>query len=151
MLVFQTFHARGKRSKESQFITHMFSHLNSDHHGLYRRVQPCQCMWKFNINIETNERLTLPEERLLLDTTGGGSSSSLEKASRVVAVTCLWFWAVRFFRYSCTYTSFVGLPLGSSTLWASSSLFNLSLVRTDGSSRYSGMACGCEKRLWSTS
>lgn len=84
--------------------------------------------------------LTLPEERFLLDSTGGGgSSSSLEKASRLAGT----FWEVSSFRYSCTNTSLVGLPLGSSTLWASSSLFSLSLVSTDGSSRYSGMlSCG---------
>lgn len=88
--------------------------------------------------------LTLPEERFLLESTGGGgSSSSLEKASRLAGMCRDVFWEVSSFRYSCTNTSLVGLPLGSSTLWASSSLFSLSLVSTDGSSRYSGMlSCG---------
>lgn len=86
--------------------------------------------------------LTREDERFLPESRGGGSSSSLEKASRVSGRGRT-FWEVSSFRYSCTYTSLVGLPLGSSTLWASSSLFSLSLVSTDGSSRYPGMlSCG---------
>lgn len=90
--------------------------------------------------------LTAADERFLSESGGDGSSSSLEKASRVSGEGCA-FWEVSSFRYSCTYTSLVGLPLGRSTLWASSSLFSLSLVRTDGSSRYSGMLwCGWRDR-----
>ncbi|TNN45328.1 hypothetical protein EYF80_044469 [Liparis tanakae] len=83
-------------------------------------------------------RLTLPEERLLLKTTGGGRSSSLENMS--IASACFLLLAVSFSRYSCTYTSLVAWPPGSSTLWASSSLFSCSLVSARGSSRYSGMS-----------
>lgn len=83
--------------------------------------------------------LTLPEERLVSGSAGGGSSSSLENESAAAAAGRV-LWPASFVRYSCTYTSFVGLPLGSSTLLASSSLFSFSLVSTEGSPRYSGMS-----------
>lgn len=83
--------------------------------------------------------LTLLEERLVSGSAGRGSSSSLENESAAAAAGRV-LWPASFVRYSCTYTSFVGLPLGSSTLWASSSLFSFSLVSTEGSPRYSGMS-----------
>lgn len=91
------------------------------------------------------KQLTLPE-RLLLETTGdGGSSSSLEKTSGEPLLFL--FCAVRFFKYSCTYTSFFCSPFGRATLWASSAPLSLSLVSTDGSSRNSDMSVGLSRTL----
>lgn len=88
---------------------------------------------------------TLPE-RLLLEITGaGGSSSSLEKTSGEPLLFL--FCAVRFFKYSCTYTSFLWSPFGKATLWANSALLSLSLVSTDGSSRNSDMSVGLSRTL----
>lgn len=88
---------------------------------------------------------TLPE-RLRLETTGaGGSSSSLEKTSGEPLLFL--FCAVRFFKYSCTYTSFLWSPFGKATLWANSTLLSLSLVSTDGSSRNSDMSVALSRTL----
>ena len=114
-------------SHKSQFTLLQSSH--TDDHGIIRYTQIKNKLIK-------KQSLTLPD-RLLLDTTGAGNSSSLEKVS--AGGFFLLFSTVKFFRYSCTYTSFLCSPLGSGTLLAVSSFFSLSFVRTDGSSRNSAM------------
>ena len=84
--------------------------------------------------------------------TGVGSrSSSLEKSGGPLllapAASGCRLRVVRCCRYSCTYTSLRCSPAGSVTLLATNSLFNFSFVRTEGSSRNSGISAAATNPL----